>query len=155
VAEIALLSAGETMTQATHIPGNTPAAPHNPHVPLRTYYIVFAALMVLLGATVVAAFLPQSMVGGFGIVIALLIATAKAAMVVWIFMHVKYSSPLTKLFVISGFIWLAIMFVFTFADYFTRAWLPSSAGWTDNPIRAERYLPPTNTTVTGAHPPGH
>ncbi|MGB7157185.1 MAG: cytochrome C oxidase subunit IV family protein [Tepidisphaeraceae bacterium] len=148
------------MTQATHMHGETstgelPGAPHNPHVPLRSYYLVFAGLMIMLVATVVAAFLP---LGGLGIVIALLIATVKAAMVVWIFMHVKFASPLTKIFVISAFLWLGIMFVFTFSDYFTRGWLPMSAGWTESPIRAERYLPPPPATETpgGAPAPsGH
>jgi cytochrome c oxidase subunit IV len=149
------------MTHATHTHGETstgehPGAPHNPHVPVRTYYMVFAALMVLMVMTVAAAFLPHDKMHGFSIVIALLIATVKAAMVVWIFMHVKFASPLTKIFVISAFLWLAIMFVFTFSDYFTRAWLPMSAGWTDNPIRAERYLPPAPETPGGAHAPaGH
>jgi cytochrome c oxidase subunit 4 len=56
-------------------------------------------------------------------VAALAIAFAKAALIVLVFMHVQYSSRLTKLFAAAGFFWLIILFLFTFSDYLTRAWL--------------------------------
>src|SRR3989337_566363 len=58
-----------------------------------------------------------------------LLATIKAALVVLFFMHVKYASRLTKIFVCAAFLWLAILFALTFADYVTRGWLPHSSGW--------------------------
>ena len=122
-------------------PASHPPDPHafkEPHVSVRTYLVIFAALMALLVVTVVAAFLPF---GNFGIVIALGIATVKAVLVILYFMHVKYASPLVKIFVIAGFVWFFIALGLTFSDYLTRPWLPQSAGWQDNPIRADRYLP--------------
>ena len=122
-------------------PGSPPD-PHafqEPHVPVRTYLIIFAALMLLMLLTVVAAFIPG--LGNFGIVIALGIATLKAVLVILYFMHVKYASPLVKVVVISGFVWFFIALGLTFTDYLTRPWLPQSAGWQDHPLRAKRGLP--------------
>jgi cytochrome c oxidase subunit 4 len=59
------------------------------------------------------------------IVIALGIATIKATLVILFFMHGKYSSRRTKLVIVSGFFWLAIMLGLTIADYSTRHEEPS------------------------------
>ena len=64
---------------------------------------------------------------GANTLVALLIAFTKMSFVMWIFMHVKYSSRLIWLTAIAGFFWLAIMFAFTMQDYLTRG-----AGVTQN-----------------------
>ncbi len=89
-------------------------------VPKKTYYIIFFALMAGTALTVAAAFVNLH---NFNIVVALLIAGAKAFLVVMFFMHVKYSTKLTKLWVAVGFIWLFILLAVTMTDYLTRAWL--------------------------------
>ena len=127
----------ETLRRPTSPPD--PHAFEEPHVPVRTYLVIFAALMLLMLLTVVAAFIPG--LGNFGIVIALGIATLKALLVILYFMHVKYASPLVKVVVISGFVWFFIALGLTFTDYLTRPWLPQSAGWQDHPLRAKRGLP--------------
>ncbi len=101
------------------------------HIGVRTYAAVFIALMVLLVITVAAAQIPfaEHGVGHLGIVITFLIATIKAVLVVVYFMHIRYSTRLTKVFVVSGLLWLAILFALTFNDYLTRGWLPLSSGW--------------------------
>jgi len=53
----------------------------------------------------------------------------KAMLVVLFFMHVKQASTMTKLFVVAGFFWMAILFVFTLSDYFSRGWLPGGKWW--------------------------
>ncbi|HXG67361.1 MAG TPA: cytochrome C oxidase subunit IV family protein [Blastocatellia bacterium] len=83
----------------------------------KTYYIIFAALMVLTGITVYAATIDF---GRLNDIIALTIAVTKAVLVTLFFMHVKYSPRLTKLVVVGGFLWLALLIVLTLADYFTR-----------------------------------
>jgi cytochrome c oxidase subunit IV len=88
--------------------------------PLRNYLLVFAALMVLTAITVAAAFMHF---GPFNNVVAMAIAVTKATLVVLFFMHVKYSTRLTKLIVVAGFFWLGLMFLFTLADYMSRGWL--------------------------------
>ena len=98
---------------------------------VRTYFLVFAALMVLLVLTVISAFIPWST--RIGIVIAFIIATIKAILVVLHFMHVKGSSRLTKVFVVAGLAWLAILMGITLADYHTRTWLNGNAPMTVQP----------------------
>jgi len=88
-------------------------------VPKKLYYTIFGALMVGTALTVGAAFINLH---NFNIVVALLIAAVKASLVIFFFMHVKYSSRLTKLWVAIGFIWLGLMLAITLTDYFSRAW---------------------------------
>ena len=83
------------------------------------YIIIGGSLLVLTGLTVGASFLE---LGIFNPIVALLIACIKAVLVVLFFMHVKYSSKLTKLTVFAGiFIFLALISM-TLADYMSRAW---------------------------------
>jgi cytochrome c oxidase subunit IV len=94
---------------------------HGEHhiVPLPVYYTVFAALMILLIVTLAAAAVD---LGPWNIIIAMTIAVAKAALVVLYFMHVRYSSHLVQFFAGATFFWLAILFVMTLSDYFSRNW---------------------------------
>jgi cytochrome c oxidase subunit 4 len=92
----------------------------------KTYYAVFAALMVLLAATVGVAYVH---LGRLNVFAALSIAIVKATLIILYFMHVRYSSRLVWVFVAAGFFWLAILFALTFSDYLTRDWLPQSSGW--------------------------
>ena len=85
--------------------------------PLSTYLSIFAALMVLSAITVGAAFVN---LGSFNPVVALAIAVIKATLVILFFMHVKYSSRLTKITVVMSFFFVAILFAETFMDYATR-----------------------------------
>lgn len=68
--------------------------------------------------------------------IAVGIATLKLILVVQFFMHVKYSTSLTKLFAYLGFIWMFLLGVIL-ADYFFRHYEPV-ASWTG---RTESALP--------------
>lgn len=55
-------------------------------------------------------------------VVALAIACTKATLVVLFFMHIKYSTKLTKLTVISGFFIFLALIGMTMCDYVSRAW---------------------------------
>jgi cytochrome c oxidase subunit 4 len=84
------------------------------------YVALGIGLLVLTGVTVGAAFVN---LGPFNPVIALLIATIKATLVVLFFMHVKGASEkLTGAVVVSGFFFLAILLALSLADYMTRSW---------------------------------
>lgn len=88
------------------------------HVATKGSYItIFLTLLVLTGGTVAAAFVN---LGAFNASVALGIATFKASLVVLFFMHVKYSSRLTKLVAVSGFFFLGIMLFLTMIDYVSR-----------------------------------
>lgn len=100
---------------------------HSHIVPVKVYLLVYVALLVLLVATVGAAYLPghHTLLNN---VIALTIAVVKAVLVMLYFMHVRYSTRLTWLWASAGFFWLVIMFILTLGDYFTRHWVPV-LGW--------------------------
>ena len=85
--------------------------------PLSTYITIFIALMVLSAITVGAAFVN---LGSLNPIVALAIAGLKATLVILFFMHVKYSSRLTKITVVLSFFFVAILFAETFMDYATR-----------------------------------
>ena len=85
--------------------------------PKSMYYAVFAALMVGTALTVGVAFVD---LGAFNNVLMLGIAITKALLVILFFMHVRYSTRLTKLTAIGGFLWLAILISLTLGDYLTR-----------------------------------
>jgi cytochrome c oxidase subunit 4 len=88
------------------------------HVASKSSYIaIFLLLMVGTAITVAAAFVN---LGAFNASVALGIATIKATLVVLFFMHVKYSSRLTKLTVMIGFFFLAILLGLTMVDYASR-----------------------------------
>ena len=89
-------------------------------LPLRVYFGVFFALLVLTATTVAVAFID---LGPLNNVVALGVAVLKATFVILYFMHVRYSTRLTGVVVISGLFWLAIMVGLTFVDYATRGWL--------------------------------
>ena len=85
--------------------------------PKRTYYTIFALLMGLTVLTVFAAF---NHLGVFNFPVAIGIAITKATLVILFFMHAKYSSRLTKLFVGMSFFFLLILFALTMTDYLSR-----------------------------------
>lgn len=91
--------------------------------PKSLYYGIFAALMVGTVITVAVAFVD---LGALNNVVMLSIAVAKATLVVLYFMHVRWSTRLTWVVVVSGFFWLLIMFSFTMMDYLSRGWMPHS-----------------------------
>jgi cytochrome c oxidase subunit 4 len=90
-------------------------------VSVRVYITIFLALLVGTALTVVAAYIDFKW--RFNTIVALTIAVAKATLVVLYFMHVRYSTRLVWVIVASALFWMAILFAFTFSDYFTRHWL--------------------------------
>ncbi len=88
--------------------------------PPRTYWIIGAALIVLTGLTVAVAFVN---LGPLNDVVALGVASVKAALVVIYFMHARYSRGITRLVIVAGLLWLGILIVGVMDDYLTRDWL--------------------------------
>ena len=91
------------------------------HVAPKSMYVaVFLALMVGTGLTVAAAFVDM---GAMNNVVMLGIAGIKATLVILFFMHVRWSTRLTWVVVMSGFFWLCILFGVGMTDYMTRGWI--------------------------------
>jgi cytochrome c oxidase subunit IV len=107
-------------------------------VPVKTYLGIFVALLALTALTTGAAFVDfEKLDTGIRLVdaiplntvVALAIAVVKMLLVILFFMHVKYSSGLTKVVVMSGFLFLAILVSLTLADELTRSWSPEPGAW--------------------------
>lgn len=96
----------------------TPSAEHKIVSPA-IYVLILLALLAGTGLTVWASFWE---LGFWNPVIALAIATTKMVLVVLFFMHVKYSTRLTKLTVGAGVFMFLVLVGMTLADYMTRAW---------------------------------
>jgi cytochrome c oxidase subunit 4 len=51
------------------------------------------------------------------------IATAKATTVILFFMHVKYSTRMTQVVIVSALFFLFLLLGLTLTDYLSRAWM--------------------------------
>ncbi len=91
-----------------------------------TYYAIFATLLVLTGVTATVAFIDLGPLNTF---VALTIAVVKATLVILYFMHLRYSTKLTWIFVGAGVFWFLILMAFLFADIWSRGWLPPGVQW--------------------------
>jgi cytochrome c oxidase subunit 4 len=87
---------------------------------VRTYIIVFVALLLLAAFTTGIAYVN---LGKFNTIAALAIAVIKMCLVGLFFMHLWYSPGLTRIVVLAGFFWLALMVSFILTDVFTRSWI--------------------------------
>ncbi|MBV9938580.1 MAG: cytochrome C oxidase subunit IV family protein [Acidobacteriaceae bacterium] len=97
------------------------------HIPKVNILVgVWASLIVL---TVLTTVISHVDLGAFNIVVALFIALVKASLVVWIFMGVRFTTTLTKLFVVAGLVWLSILILLTFSDYSSRHWTYQAKPW--------------------------
>src|SRR5215210_9576505 len=90
-------------------------------VPVRIYVTIFLVLLVGTALTVMAAFIdfPWQL----NTIVAMTIAITKATFVVLYFMHVRYSTRLIWVILAAALFWMAILFAFTFSDYWTRDWI--------------------------------
>ena len=118
--------------------------------PKSTYYAIFGALMVGTAITVLAAFVN---LGAMNFPVALAIAVTKATLVILFFMHVKYSSQLTKLFVGMAFFFLLVLFGLTLTDYLSRG-LHTYPGGAGGAGFASPLEPAVTGTPQGAAPEG-
>ena len=80
---------------------------------------VLAALALLLAATTGFAFVPA---GIFNWIVALIVSFTMAGLIMLFFMQLRQATPLIWLTSASGFLWLAILLVLVFLDYFSRPW---------------------------------
>jgi len=91
---------------------------NNSHtVRTRTFILVWIALLILTGVTIAAARLQM---GAWGMFANILIATTKASLVLWFFMHLKYEGRLFKLLILVPIITISIIIGLTFFDIWYR-----------------------------------
>jgi len=85
--------------------------------PKSLYYSIFGALMVF---TIITVEVATHNFGFLNFPVAIGIAITKATLVVLFFMHAKYSSRLTKMFVGTALFFLSILLGLTMTDYMSR-----------------------------------
>lgn len=146
----------------SHEPKFEHAHPHASSVWLYVRTLFF--LMLLMGATIGAYYLDFShLIAGnpqlgtlINNLVAMTIACLKATIVISIFMGVWYSTKLTKMYALMGFVWVGLMGI-VFCDYGTRH-LEVERGWEgiqQVPV-TEMNLPAIDPeAVKKAHVEGH
>ena len=84
---------------------------------IRSYLLVFAGLLALLGATVAASFIE---LGNWALPVAMGVACTKAFLVAAFFMHLNKSTSLIRLVACAGLFWLGILLMLAMSDVLTR-----------------------------------
>ncbi len=84
---------------------------------LLSYSLIYASLILLLGLTYVA----QSIdLATMNLAVALAIASAKAALVLFGFMHLRSSGSLARIYALIAAAWTVILVLLSFCDFFFR-----------------------------------
>jgi cytochrome c oxidase subunit 4 len=86
-------------------------------VPVRVYALVLGVLLGLTALTTAVAYVD---LGLASVVVMLTIAVVKATLVVLFFMHLRYSTRLTRVVVGAGIAWLLLLVVITASDEVIR-----------------------------------
>lgn len=87
-------------------------------LPSRSLVLTWIALLGLLAATLVLAYVPM---GIYNAVASLGISAIKAVLVVVLFMKLLDTSPVVRAAAAAGLFWLAFLFALSATDYMTRA----------------------------------
>lgn len=83
----------------------------------RTYISIWIALLALTAVTITVAGMH---LGRFSIITAIAIASVKASLVLWYFMHLKYEKRLFKYMLLVPIATLAVILGLTFLDIWYR-----------------------------------
>ena len=86
-------------------------------IPLRTYLIIGATLLVLTAVTVLVSFVH---LGPFNLLVAMLIASVKAILVALFFMHLLYDNKLFMVIFSIGLVFVSVFIILTMFDTMTR-----------------------------------
>ena len=86
-------------------------------VATKTFFFVWIALLCLTGLTIKAA---QMQMGSWSMVANIAIASTKACLVLWFFMHLKLEKRLFKMLILVPLMTISIIIVLTFFDIWYR-----------------------------------
>lgn len=137
----------ETVVASTHSHAH---AEHDGHhvTPLGTYLTIYFVLLVLTVVTVAVSYmgLPSTL----SIIVAMMVASVKASLVVLWFMHLKYDTKFNVLVFLSSIWFIALFFIFTMFDLGSRDSILAVTGnfelrmdratGTKSPVADEKWL---------------
>ena len=83
-----------------------------------TLFKVLAALLIL---TMITVGVSRLDFGGANLFVAMFIAVIKLSLVMTWFMHLKHDTATNILFILSSFVFLSLLFLFTITDYLPTA----------------------------------
>jgi cytochrome c oxidase subunit 4 len=86
-------------------------------IPYRTFLYVLAGLIVL---TIISVVVTQIHLGTFTVAVALLIAAVKSALVLLIFMHLRFDNRMFSVGVLAVILLIAVVIFITLLDYLYR-----------------------------------
>ena len=92
----------------------------------KIYFLIFGSLLALTALTTGVAYVN---LGQWNTIVALIIACCKATLVVLFFMHLRWSTHLMRIVLLSALLWLAILISLTTTDFFSRDWTPVPETW--------------------------
>ena len=104
---------------------------HSHIIPVKTYLAVAAALIVMTALTVAISFID---LGAFNITVALVIASIKALLVAFFFMHIFWDNKIYLVIFSSGLLFLTVFLTLTMFDTETRGSIDRE---TKEPIKKE------------------
>lgn len=90
---------------------------NNHHIGYGTYVLVWIALLAFTSITVTIAGVS---LGRYTLLVALFIAAIKSALVINIFMHIKFDEKIFKVFLLLSAFTLLVIFILTFFDFLYR-----------------------------------
>jgi cytochrome c oxidase subunit 4 len=91
---------------------NLPASAHR-SVSDRVYILIWLALLVLTGITI---WVSSLQLGVYSVLTALVVASVKAGLVLFVFMHLKYEEPIFKIILLVVIVTLTVIIAMTFLD---------------------------------------
>jgi cytochrome c oxidase subunit 4 len=93
--------------------------------PWQFYLKIFLGLVCLTLLTIGVAYIP---LGKMNLIVAIMISTAKASLVVTFFMHLKYDSRFNALMFLSSLLFIGVFFAYTMNDTDHRGQVDSAQG---------------------------
>jgi cytochrome c oxidase subunit 4 len=97
-----------------------PVVDHSHHAHVSSFALFLKTYAALCFLTVVTVAVSRVDFGSANMLIAVLIASLKAGLVMTIFMHLKWDTAMNNIAFIGSFIFLSLLFLFTLADVSTR-----------------------------------
>ena len=136
---------------AAHDTAHHDGAAHVEHPvdPLWLYMAIFGALIFLTAVTVGASYIDF---GQANTIIAVLIASTKAALVAVFFMHLRHDKPFHTIILVSGLFFLSFLFLFTLQDEGSRNDVDD---WHGRPVEKVKVVEPAAPSGAAPASPAH
>ena len=128
----------------SHHPGGHDADDGKVHSHIASVKFYVGILAILMAFTLLTVGVASIHLGPLNLAVAIVIASAKALLVVMFFMHLKYDNRFNATIVISSLLFIGVFFAYTMNDTDTRAELDDAQG--------SMVLPSTGQQAPGGLP---